>query len=60
MAEDDNVINNGNTKEETFQNDTLESLKNEIEIEVKENKSNHKLIYVAVAAVIILLIYFNS
>ena len=60
VAEDDNIINNGNTKEETFQNDTLESLKNEIEIEVKKNKSNHKLIYIAVTAVIILLIYFNS
>ena len=60
VAEDDNVINNSNTKEETFQNDTLESLKNEIEIEVKENKSNNKLIYIAAAAVIILLIYFNS
>ena len=60
VAEDDNVINNSNTKEETFQNDTLESLKSEIEVEVKENKSNNKLIYIAAAAVIILLIYFNS
>ena len=41
-------------------NDTLESLKSEIEVEVKENKSNSKLIYIAAAAVIILLIYFNS
>ena len=60
VAEDDNVINNSNTKEETFQNDTLESLKSEIEVEVKENNSNNKLIYIAAAAVIILLIYFNS
>ena len=59
VAEDDNFIINSNTKEENFQNDTLESLKNEIEIEVKENKSNNKLIYIAAAAVIILLIYFN-
>ena len=58
VAEDDNVINNGNTKEETFQNDTLESLKNEIEIEVKENKSNNKLIYIVVAAIIIILIIY--
>ena len=58
--EDDNIINNNNTNEETFQNDTLESLKSEIEVEVKENKSNNKLIYIAAAAVIILLIYFNS
>ena len=60
VAEDDNIINNDNTNEETFQNDTLESLKSEIEVEVKENKSNSKLIYIAAAAVIILLIYFNS
>ena len=60
VAEDDNIINNNNTNEETFQNDTLESLKSEIEVEVKENKSNNKLIYIAAAAVIILLIYFNS
>ena len=33
---------------------------NYISNEVKENKSNNKLIYIAVAAVIILLIYFNS
>ena len=58
VAEDDNVINNSNTKEETFQNDTLEILKNEIEIEVKENKSNNKLIYIAVAAIIIILIIY--
>ena len=60
VAEDDNIINNNNTNEETSQNDTLESLKSEIEVEVKENKSNNKLIYIAAAAVIILLIYFNS
>ena len=60
VAEDDNIINNNNINEETFQNDTLESLKSEIEVEVKENKSNNKLIYIAAAAVIILLIYFNS
>ena len=58
VAEDDNVINNSNTKEENFQKDTLESLKNEIEIEVKENKSNNKLIYIAVAAIIIILIIY--
>ena len=58
VAEDDNVINNSNTKEENFQNDTLESLKNEIEIEVKENKSNNKLIYIVVAAIIIILIIY--
>ena len=58
VAEDDNVINNSNTKEENFQNDTLESLKNEIEIEVKENKSNNKLIYIAVATIIIILIIY--
>ena len=58
VAEDDNVINNSNTKQETFQNDTLESLKNEIEIEVKENKSNNKLIYITVAAIIIIIIIY--
>ena len=59
VAEDDNIINN-NINEETFQNDTLESLKSEIEVEVKESKSNNKLIFIAAAVVIILLIYFNS
>jgi len=58
VAEDDNFIINSNTKEENFQNDTLESLKNEIEIEVKENKSNNKLIYIAVATIIIILIIY--
>ena len=58
VAEDDNFIINSNTKEENFQNDTLESLKNEIEIEVKENKSNNKLIFIAVAAIIIILIIY--
>ena len=58
VAEDDNVINNSNTKEETFQNDTLESLKSEIEVEVKENKNSNKLIYIAVAAIIIILIIY--
>ena len=60
VAEDDSFINNDKTQEDTLQNDTLESLKDEIEVEVKENKGNNKLIYIAVAAVIILLIYFNS
>ena len=59
VAEDNNIINN-NTNEENFQNDTLESLKSEIEVEVKESKSNIKLIFIAAAAIIILLIYFNS
>jgi hypothetical protein len=59
VAEDNNIINN-NTNEETFQNDTLESLKSEIEVEVKESKNNNKLIFIAAAVVIILLIYFNS
>jgi len=57
VAEDDSFINNDKTQEDTLQNDTLESLKDEIEVEVKENKGNNKLIYIAVAAVIILLIY---
>ncbi len=60
VAEDDNVINNGNTKEETFQNDTLESLKNEIEIEVKEKKDNKILFLAAIAAVVIIIIFLNS
>ena len=59
VAEDNNIINN-NINEETFQNDTLESLKSEIEVEVKESKNNNKLIFIAAAVVIILLIYFNS
>ena len=58
MAEDDNVINNSNTKEETFQNDTLESLKNEIE--VKEKKDNKILFLAAIAAVVIIIIFLNS
>ena len=60
VAEDDNVINNSNTKEETFQNDTLESLKNEIEIEVKEKKDNKILFLAAIAAVVIIIIFLNS
>jgi len=58
VAEDDNVINNSNTKEETFQNDTLESLKNEIE--VKEKKDNKILFLAAIAAVVIIIIFLNS
>tara|TARA_B110000467_G_C18139826_1_gene378134 strand:+ start:113 stop:508 length:396 start_codon:yes stop_codon:yes gene_type:complete len=60
VAEDDNVINNSNTKEENFQNDTLESLKNEIEIEVKEKKDNKILFLAAIAAVVIIIIFLNS
>ena len=60
VAEDDNVINNSNTKEETFQNDTLENLKNEIEIEVKEKKDNKILFLAAIAAVVIIIIFLNS
>ena len=58
VAEDNNIINN-NTNEETFQNDTLESLKSEIEVEVKESKNNNKLIFIAVAVIIILIMYLN-
>jgi hypothetical protein len=58
VAEDDNVINNSNTKEETSQNDTLESLKNEIE--VKEKKDNKILFLAAIAAVVIIIIFLNS
>ena len=60
VAEDDNVINNGNTKKKTFQNDTLESLKNEIEVEVKEKKDNKILFLAAIAAVVIIIIFLNS
>ena len=60
VAEDDNVINNSNIKEETSQNDTLESLKNEIEIEVKEKKDNKILFLAAIAAVVIIIIFLNS
>jgi len=60
VAEDDNVTNNSNIKEETSQNDTLESLKNEIEIEVKEKKDNKILFLAAIAAVVIIIIFLNS
>jgi prepilin-type N-terminal cleavage/methylation domain-containing protein len=56
------VAYNGYTKAAKKQT-TLINFKfivNYISNEVKENKSNNKLIYIAVAAVIILLIYFNS
>ena len=42
-----------------FENDTLESLKNEIEVEVKEKKNNKTLYLAAIAAVVIIIIYLN-
>ena len=58
VAEKDNFIDNNIQSADVFQNDTLESLKSEIEVEVKENKNNNKLIYIAVVAIIIILIIY--
>ena len=43
-----------------FKDDTLDSLKNEIEVETTNKKNNKFLIYAAVAAIIILIIYLNN
>ena len=57
IEEEDNFITaNGNPKD-IFKDDTLDSLKNEIEVETTNKKNNKFLIYAAAAAIIILIIY---
>ena len=60
IEEEDNFITaNGNPKD-IFKDDTLDSLKNEIEVETTNKKNNKFLIYAAAAAIIILIIYLNN
>ena len=60
IEEEDNFITaNGNPKD-IFKDDTLDSLKNEIEVETTNKKNNKFLIYAAVAAIIIVIIYLNN
>ena len=59
VAELNDSIEITNKSIDTFENDTLESLKNEIEVEVKEKKNNKTLYLAAIAAVVIIIIYLN-
>jgi hypothetical protein len=55
--EDENVVSNDNSSQDIFKDDTLESLKSEIEIETTQKKDN-KLIYILIALGVLGLIFF--
>jgi len=55
--DDENIVSNDNSPQDIFKDDTLESLKNEIEIETTEKKDNKK-IYIFVALGVLGLIFF--
>ena len=55
--EDENIVSNDNSPQDIFKDDTLESLKNEIEVETTEKKDNKK-IYILVALGVLGLIFF--
>ena len=60
IEEEDNFITANDNPKDIFKDDTLDSLKNEIEVETTNKKNNKFLIYAAVAAIIILIIYLNN
>ena len=55
--EDENIVSNDNSPQDIFKDDTLESLKNEIEVETTEKKDNKK-IYILVALGVLGIIFF--
>ena len=55
--EDENIVSNDNSPQDIFKDDTLDSLKSEIEVETTEKK-DIKLIYVLVALGALGLIFF--
>ena len=57
LLDDENIVSNDNSPQDIFKDDTLESLKNEIEIETTEKKDNKK-IYIFVALGVLGLIFF--
>ena len=54
--DDENIVSNDNSLQDIFKDDTLESLKNEIEVETTEKKDNKK-IYILVALGVLGLIF---
>ena len=54
---DENIISSDNSSQDIFKDDTLDSLKSEIEVETTEKKDS-KLIYVLVALGVLGLIFF--
>ena len=57
--DDENIVSNDNSPQDIFKDDTLESLKNEIEVETTEKKDNKK-IYILVALGVLGLIFILS
>ena len=57
LLDDENIVSNDNSPQDIFKDDTLESLKNEIEVETTEKKDNKK-IYILVALGVLGLIFF--
>ncbi len=55
--EEENIISNDNSSNDIFKDDTLESLKSEIEVETTDKKDN-KLIYIIVGLGVVGLIFF--
>tara|TARA_X000000950_G_scaffold154851_1_gene189971 strand:+ start:3348 stop:3740 length:393 start_codon:yes stop_codon:yes gene_type:complete len=58
--EDENVVSNDNSPQDIFKDDTLESLKNEIEVETTENKDNKKIYILVVLGVLGLIFFLNN
>ena len=56
-SEEENIISNANSSNDVFKDDTLESLKSEIEVETTDKKDN-KLIYIIVGLGVVGLIFF--
>ena len=56
-SEEENIISNDNSSNDIFKDDTLESLKSEIEVETTDKKDN-KLIYIIVGLGVVGLIFF--
>ena len=55
--DDENIVSNDNSPRDIFKDDTLESLKNEIEVETTEKKDNKK-IYILVGLGVLGIIFF--
>ena len=48
------------SSEDIFKDDTVESLKKEIDVETTDKKTNKPIIYVAIAALVIIVLFFMN
>ena len=60
LLDDENIVSNDNSPQDIFKDDTLESLKNEIEVETTEKKDNKKIYILVALGVLGLIIFLNN